>query len=43
MGRNRFSIKKDDWKNFEKNNIIIALNVLHHNKEQNISYLSFKT
>ena len=28
MGRNKFSIKKDDWKINEKNNVTIALNVL---------------
>ena len=29
MGRNKFSIKKDDWRKLEKNNLIIALNVLY--------------
>ena len=27
-----FSSKKDDWKKFEKNNVIIALNVLYAKK-----------
>ena len=29
MGRNKFSIKKYDWRKLEKNNLIIALNVLY--------------
>ena len=29
MGGNKFSIKKDDWRKLEKNNLIIALNVLY--------------
>ena len=32
MGRNKFSIKKIDWKIFEKNNVTIALNVLYTKK-----------
>ena len=33
MRRNKFSLKKDDWKKIEKNNVIIALNVLYAEKE----------
>ena len=29
-----FSSEKDDWKKFEKNNVIIALNVLYAKKEK---------
>ena len=28
MGRNKFSMRKDDWKKIEENNATIALNVL---------------
>ena len=35
--------EKDDWKNFESNNLTIALNVLYAKKEKNISCLRFKT
>ena len=41
-GKN-FPFKKDDWKKFEKNNAIIALNVLYAKKRNNISCLCFKT
>ena len=37
------SEKKDDMKEFEKNNVIIALNVLYAIKEETISCLCFKT
>ena len=37
-----FVSEKDDWKNYEKNNVTIALNVLYAKKEKNISCLSFK-
>ena len=36
-----FLSEKDDWKKIEKNNVTIALNVLHAKKEKNISYLCF--
>ena len=32
--RKKFSIKKDDWKNFQKNNVTIAFNVLYAEKEK---------
>ena len=38
-----FSIRKDDWKKFEKNNVTIALNALYAKKEKNISRSCFKT
>ena len=34
MGRNKFSIIKNDWKKIEKNNVKIALIVLHAKKEK---------
>ena len=37
-----FSLKKDDLKKFEKNNITITLNVLYAKKEK-VSCLCFKT
>ena len=33
MERNTFPSEKDDWKNIEKNNLTIALNVLYAKKE----------
>ena len=33
MGKNKFLIKKDDEKKFEKNNLAIAINVVHAKKE----------
>ena len=36
-----FLSEKDDWKKIEKNNVTIALNVLHAKKEKNISCLCF--
>ena len=36
MGKNKFSIKKDNWGKFEKNNVIIPLNVLYVKKEKRI-------
>ena len=38
-----FSSEEDDWKQFEKNNQTIALNVLYAKKEKNMSFLCFKT
>ena len=38
-----FSSEKYDWKNFEKNNVTIALNVLYSKKEKNIPSLCFKS
>ena len=38
-----FPSEKDDWKNLQKNNVAIALNVLYAKKEKNVSYLCFKT
>ena len=35
--------EKDGYKKFEKNNVIIALNVLYAKKEKNKSYLCLKT
>ena len=35
--------EKDDWKKFEKNNLTIALNVLHVKRRINISCVCFKT
>ena len=35
--------EKDDWKKIEKNNEIIALNVLYTKKRKNGSCLYFKT
>ena len=32
--RINFQSEKDDWKNFEKNNVAIALNVLYAKKEK---------
>ena len=32
-----FPLEKDDWKKIEKNDLIIALNVLYAKKEKNIS------
>ena len=29
MGRNNFPSEKDDWKQFEKNNVTIAINVIY--------------
>ena len=29
-----YPLDKDDWKKFEKNNLTIALNVLHNKKEK---------
>ena len=34
MGRNKFSIKKDDWKKIEKSNVNIDCNVLCAKKEK---------
>ena len=39
----KFPSEKDDWENFEKNNIAIVLNVLYAKKEKYISCLRFKT
>ena len=39
---NRSIRKKDDMKEFEKNNVMIALNVLYAIKDKNISCLCFK-
>ena len=39
----KFSLKKDDWKKIQKNNVIIALNVLYAKKEKNVTCLCFKT
>ena len=38
-----FPLEKDDWRKIEKNNVMIALNVLCAKKEKNISFLCFKT
>ena len=38
-----YSSEKDDWKKFEKNNVTIALNVLHAKRTINISCVCFKT
>ena len=38
-----FPSERDDWKNFGKNNAIIALNVLYAKKEKNKFCLCFKT
>ena len=40
-----FSLKKHNWKNFEKNNVIVALNVVYAKQEiiSPVSYLCFKT
>ena len=38
-----FPSKKHDWKKIEKNNVIIALNVLYVEKEKYICSLCFKT
>ena len=35
-----FPSEKDDWKKIEKNNVIIALNVLYAKKEKNPAYVS---
>ena len=35
--------KTDDWKTFEKNNPIIALNILYIKEKRNMSILYFKT
>ena len=37
-----FPSEINDWKKFEKNNVTIALNVLHAKKRKNISCLCFK-
>ena len=34
MGTNKLSSEKDDWKTFEKNNLMIALNVLYAKSEK---------
>ena len=34
LRRNKLPIKIDNWKNIEKNNLAIALNVLHAKKEK---------
>ena len=34
MGRNKFSIRKDDWEKFQKNNVTIALNVFYPKKDK---------
>ena len=34
LGRNKLPIKIDDWKNIEKNNLAVALNVLYVKKEK---------
>ena len=39
----KVSSKKYDWKKIEKNNVIIALNVLYAKKEKNVTCLCFKT
>ena len=36
-------IKPYDWKDFKKNNVTFALNVLYAKKEKNISCICFKT
>ena len=36
-------IKHYDWKDFKKNNVTFALNVLYAKKEKNISCICFKT
>ena len=38
-----FPSKNHDWKKIEKNNVIIALNVLYVEKEKYICSLCFKT
>ena len=38
-----FPSEKDDWKKFNKNNVTIAVTVLHAKREKNISCLCFKT
>ena len=35
--------KADDWKTFEKNNPITALNILYIKEKRNMSILYFKT
>ena len=35
--------KTDDWKTFEKNNPITALNILYIKEKRNMSILYFKT
>ena len=37
-----FPMVKDDWKRFKKNNLTIALSVLHAKKAKNISCICFK-
>ena len=37
-----FPSKKEELKKFEKNNVTIALNVLHTRKRKNVSCLCFK-
>ena len=37
-----YPTEKDDWKKIEKNNITIALNVLHGKNERHIFCLRFK-
>ena len=34
MGRNNCPSEKDGWRKFQKNNLTIALNVLHAEKEK---------
>ena len=34
MGTNKLSSEKDDWKTLEKNNLMIALNVLYAKSEK---------
>ena len=34
MGINNFPSEEDDWKTFEKNNVIIFLNILYAKKEK---------
>ena len=36
-----FPLEKEDWKNFEKDYVTIALNVCCAKKEKNISFLCF--
>ena len=42
MGRNKFSIRKDYSKIFEKNNLTIAFNVLYAKKEEKYILLIFQ-
>ena len=45
MARNKSSYpsESNNWKEYEKNNITIALNDLHAEKEKHLSWLRFKT